>query len=239
VHSWVTQICTHGFVDLPNLNPDSCESYSTVDLDSQVKYLGQSKYLSWIWVIWVLISTCKYPYKSAPSVNYPILDWPANLTISHLQPADIPLSPVANLKLDGLSLPIAGLASKPQLMFCSRPGGQHWLYVHIWQGGPHTTYLSYTGWPVLIVTHIKQSGPHTTSLSYTRWPILIVTHPRQGGLHTTSLSYTGWPVYIVTHLWQSGPYTTSLSYTGWPILHTSSIGSGIAYVSRSQTCLFG
>ena len=41
-------------------DPD-CESYSMGDLDSQVGYLGKSKYLSWIWVMWVLISTHKYP----------------------------------------------------------------------------------------------------------------------------------------------------------------------------------
>ena len=53
VDLWVTWICTCGFKQHQNTNPDLCRSLGTGDLDPQVKYLPKCRYLSQIWVIQV------------------------------------------------------------------------------------------------------------------------------------------------------------------------------------------
>lgn len=60
MHSWVTQIHTRGFTTLQNSYSDLHKSRKIGDLDLQVKYLQDDKYLQQIQVTWVPISTYKY-----------------------------------------------------------------------------------------------------------------------------------------------------------------------------------
>ena len=79
MHSWVTRICTHGYIEVTKGNPDLYKYDTMDDSDSQVKYPHMHKYPPQIRVNQVLTGT--YGYSQVPTSKRPYCIQPSRKNI--------------------------------------------------------------------------------------------------------------------------------------------------------------